>query len=57
MDYSEKKLGPRFYFKFKSITFNNGLEFLAWKSLELSIFNAKNKRTTIYFAHAYSADE
>ena len=39
------------------MTFDNGMEFLNWKSLELSIKNPRNKRTTIYFAHAYAAWE
>ncbi|MCA9407269.1 MAG: IS30 family transposase [Candidatus Omnitrophica bacterium] len=53
----EKKLKDRFRIKFKSITFDNGVEFLDWQSLELSIRNPKNKRTNIYFAHAYAAWE
>lgn len=56
-DRLEKKLGPLFALKFKSITFDNGVEFLDWQSLELSCLNPKQKRTTVYFAHAYSAWE
>jgi len=57
IDTLEKQYGAKFKVKFKSITFDNGVEFLNWESLELSIFNTKKKRTTIYFAHAYSAWE
>ncbi|MFQ5787633.1 MAG: IS30 family transposase [Thermodesulfobacteriota bacterium] len=57
MDILEEKIGIDFKLKFKSITFDNGVEFLDWKSLELSTLNRKKKRTTIYFAHAYSAWE
>jgi len=57
MDNLEKKIGKNFKMKFKSITFDNGVEFLDWKSLELSLLNKNRKRTTIYFAHAYAAWE
>lgn len=57
MDSIEKELGAQFKLKFKSITFDNGVEFLDWKSLELSSQDSRKKRTTIYFAHAYSAWE
>lgn len=57
MDTLEKRFDDQFKLKFKSITFDNGVEFLNWKSLELSILHLKQKRTTIYFAHAYSAWE
>jgi len=53
----EKKYGERFKLKFKTITFDNGSEFLDWKTLELSVFDQKTRRITIYFAHAYSAWE
>jgi transposase, IS30 family len=56
-DQLEKKLGDQFKIKFKSITFDNGSEFLNWQSLEASILKAGEKRTTIYFAHAYSSWE
>lgn len=53
----ERKYGVQFRIKFKSITFDNGVEFLDWKSLELSIIDPEKRRTTIYFAHAYSSWE
>ncbi|MFH1360150.1 MAG: IS30 family transposase [Candidatus Omnitrophota bacterium] len=57
IDNLEKNLGDQFKLKFKSITFDNGVEFLDWKSLELSSRSSRKKRTTIYYAHAYSAWE
>jgi len=57
LDKLEKKFGCKFKIKFKSITFDNGVEFLDWKSLEISILDGKSQRTIIYFAHAYSAWE
>jgi len=57
MDILEKKFSTQFRLKFKSITFDNGVEFLDWKSLELSILNPEKRRTTTYFAHAYSSWE
>ena len=57
VDKLEDKYGVHFGVKFKSITFDNGPEFLNWKSLELSTLNPQKKRTTIYFAHAYSSWE
>jgi IS30 family transposase len=53
----ERKYGTEFKIKFKTITFDNGVEFLDWKSLEISIFESEEKRTTTYFAHAYSSWE
>lgn len=53
----ERKYGAGFKVKFKTITFDNGAEFLNWKSLEVSVLERKTRRVTIYFAHAYSAWE
>jgi transposase, IS30 family len=57
LDELENQLGAQFKIKFKSITFDNGVEFLNWKALELSLLRPNKRRTTIYFAHAYSAWE
>jgi len=57
IDSLEKKYGNQFGMKFKSITLDNGVEFLNWKSLELSVLNPLKKRTMVYFAHAYAAWE
>jgi len=56
-DRLEKKLGSQFKVKFKSITLDNGSEFLNWESLEASALEQGQKRTTIYFAHSYSSWE
>lgn len=55
-DELERKYGQGFKSKFKSITFDNGVEFLDWRSLEISILG-KGRRTTIYFAHSFSSWE
>jgi transposase, IS30 family len=56
-DRLERRLGRQFMIKFKSITFDNGSEFLNWQSLEASVLKAGERRTTIYFAHSYSSWE
>lgn len=56
IDGLEKEYGQAFKTKFKTITFDNGVEFLDWRSLEISV-QGYGRRTTIYFAHAYSAWE
>lgn len=53
----ENQYRKDFKLKFKSITFDNGLEFVDWKSLELSTIQPGQQRTIVYFAHAFSAWE
>lgn len=53
----EKKYGKEFNNKFKSITADNGGEFLDWNSLEASKMIEGTKRTVLYFAHPYSSWE
>lgn len=57
LDLLERKHGNKFAKKFKSITVDNGSEFLDFKGIENSIKNPKTKRTKIYYAHPYSAWE
>lgn len=57
IDQLERKYGTGFRAKFKTITFDNGVEFLKWQLLEISVLSKGNKRTVIYFTHAYSAWE
>jgi IS30 family transposase len=57
IDGLETKYGYAFRIKFKSITFDNGVEFLGWKLLEISLLNPAEQRVVIYFAHAYSSWE
>lgn len=53
----ERQMGTAtFREKFKSITVDNGSEFLNWRAMEKSVFN-KEKRTQIYFASAYASWE
>jgi IS30 family transposase len=57
LDDLERKHGSQFKIKFKSITFDNGSEFLNWESLEASVLKAGERRTMVYFAHSYSSWE
>lgn len=52
----ERNHGSYFKKKFKSMTLDNGREFLDWESIERSVLNGK-KRTLVYFAHPYSSWE
>ena len=57
LDKLERKLGSkRFREVFKSITLDNGCENLDMAGMEKSLFT-KRPRTTIYYAHPYSAYE
>jgi IS30 family transposase len=57
IDQLERKHRSRFYKMFKSITMDNGCEFLDQKALETSYLRVGQKRTTCYYAHPYSAWE
>ena len=57
MDRLEREYGNRFRKKFKSITMDNGSEFLNSKALESSCIKPGETRTTCYYAHPYSAWE
>ena len=52
----ERKYGKRFYNKFKTITFDNGVEFMDYEGMEKSCLR-KKKRTSIYYAHPYCSGE
>ena len=52
----ERKYGKRFYTKFKTITFDNGVEFMDYEGMEKSCLK-KGKRTCIYYAHPYCSGE
>ena len=58
LDLIEKKYKNVFYTKFKSITFDNGVEFRSWESLEKS-YNKRRRspRTQVYYAHPYRSGE
>lgn len=57
IDRLERKYKERFSERFKSITMDNGCEFLCSARLEASILNEQNQRTKVYYAHPYSAWE
>lgn len=56
-DKLERKYGAQFTVKFKSVTFDNGNEFVKWSDLEVSALDESKKRMIVYYAHAYSAWE
>lgn len=59
LDQYEKKIGiKRFRTMFKSITVDNGSEFLDWRSLEQSIVSKQEiLRTQVYYCHPYHSWE
>ena len=58
IDKLEIKYGKKFKDKFKTITVDNGSEFLDFKGIEQSVRKAeKEKRATLYYAHPYSSWE
>lgn len=57
MDQLEKKHGEKFSKRFKTITVDNGVEFLNSGELETSLKEPGKKRFTLYYAHPYSAWE
>lgn len=57
LDTLERKYGTHFKEKFKTITVDNGSEFLGFKGMERSIKRPGEQRTKIYYAHPYSAWE
>ncbi len=57
LDKLERKYKKRFKNKFKSITFDNGVEFRKYELLEKSIYIDEDKRTEVYYAHPYCSGE
>lgn len=57
LDNLERLYGDSFKDKFKTITVDNGSEFLDFNALEKSEINLGKKRTKIYYAHPYSSWE
>ena len=57
LDMLEKKFKDSFKNIFKSITSDNGVEFLDQKGIENSCLVKGQKRTTCYYAHPYSSWE
>lgn len=58
LDRLERKLtAPVFRETFKTITCDNGVEFLDMDAMEKSYFNKVMKRTKVYYCHPYNACE
>lgn len=53
----EKRYGKKFTKVFKTITVDNGSEFLDFEALEKSIYGKDKKRTQIYYCHPYCSCE
>lgn len=53
----ERKFGKKFKQVFKSITVDNGSEFLDYQALEKSIYGRNSKRTSVYYCHPYCSCE
>ena len=56
IDKIERRYQGKFYEVFKSITFDNGVEFMGYEGLEKSCLRKKN-RTEVYYAHPYCSGE
>lgn len=56
LDKIERRYGGKFYKTFKSITFDNGVEFMGYEGLEKSCLR-KKERTSVYYAHPYCSGE
>lgn len=57
IDQLERKYKSKFKKLFRSITMDNGSEFLGFEALEASCIHQGERRTTCYYAHPYSAWE
>lgn len=53
----ERKYSKTFQETFKTITVDNGSEFLDFEGLEQSIHSTEKSRTSVYYAHPYSSWE
>lgn len=57
IDKLERQQGNKFYERFKTITVDNGTEFLDSNALELSVKKQGRQRFKLYYAHPYSSWE
>lgn len=57
LDKLERLHGENFTKKFKTITVDNGSEFLNYKGMERSIDASRGNRVKVYYAHPYSSWE
>lgn len=56
-DRLERKYKDKFKNVFKTVTVDNGAEFLNTEKMESSVYNKNNKRTVIYYAHPFASWE
>lgn len=57
LEWLERKYGKAFYEIFKSITVDNGSEFLDFEMIAKSAIKPGQQRTKVYYAHPYSSWE
>lgn len=57
LDRLEHKHGKAFYTVFKTITVDNGSEFMDTAGMSCSVLSKRQDRTTIYYCHPYSSWE
>ena len=58
LDRLERKIGTKtFRENFKTITCDNGVEFLNFEGIEKSSRNKRTKRTKVYYCHPYCSSE
>ena len=57
LDKIDPRFGKKFSQIFKSITFDNGSEFMDCAGIEKSVYGKDRKRTKVYYCHPYSAYE
>ncbi len=57
LDALERKLGEMFPTVFRSITVDNGSEFMDVEGMERFCLRAEEKRTTVYYCHPYCSSE
>lgn len=58
LDRIERKIGSKnFRATFKTITCDNGREFLDFTKMEIGVWNKRKSRTKIYYCHPYSSWE
>ena len=57
LDKLERRFGSKFKKIFKTITVDNGSEFLNYSGLEKSLYSKYKKRTKIYYCHPYCSSE
>ena len=57
LDMLQRKYGTQFPRLFRTITVDNGSEFMDSVGIEKSVYKKDKKRTTVYYCHPYSSSE